>query len=161
MQSLSRNTFTSNLVSNASMTTFPESSLAQFTTLLPEAMQLQGTWEVAVVEISWSNLIKNVTEGKFTDQKVDTLTTEASSRKRHPHRGYTPALVTMSDPPKRTHSIVQENKFKTKNHILYHVGAIQRLIACWTRSFAKFLAKLTTQLYPWNGIFVRFLKFRM
>ena len=69
MQSLSRNTFTINLVSNASMTTFPESSLAHFTTLLPEEMQLQGTWEVAVVEISWSNLIKNVTEGKFTVKK--------------------------------------------------------------------------------------------
>ena len=52
------------------MTTFPENSLAHFTTLLPEEMQLQGTWEVAVVEISWSNLIKNVTEGKFTVQKV-------------------------------------------------------------------------------------------
>ena len=64
------------------MTTFPENSLAHSTTLLPEQMQLQGTWEVAVVEILWSILIKNLTEGQFTVQKIEPFTTEASSRKR-------------------------------------------------------------------------------
>ena len=117
MQLSSQNIFTINLVPNASMTHFPENSREHFAPLLPEQMQLQGTWEVAVVEISWSNLIKTVTEGQFFVQKVETFTTEASSRKRHTHRGYKPGLATMSDTRKRTHSILPENKFeKEKPH---------------------------------------------
>ena len=38
----------------------------------------------------------------------------------------------MSDTRKRMHSILQENEFEKKNHILHHVGAIQQLIASWT-----------------------------
>ena len=90
----------------------PENSLTHFTTLLPEQMKLHGTWEIAVVKISWSNMIKIVTGGQFTVQEDCALTTEASSIKRHPHRGYTPGLVIMSDTGKRTHSILQENKFE-------------------------------------------------
>ena len=59
--------FTINLVSNASMSTFPDNTLATFTTLLPQSLDLHGTWEVALVELSWPVLIENVT-GLFTYQ---------------------------------------------------------------------------------------------
>ena len=159
MQSSSRNTFTNNLVSNASMTTFPENSLAHFTTLLPEEMQLQGTWEVAVVEISWPNLIKNVTEGKFTVQKVETLTTEASSRKRHPYRGYTPGLVTMSDPRKRTHSILQENKLEKEKPHSIPCGCYPTIDCLLDTIFRQIFSEADHATLPWNGSFVQFLKF--
>ena len=152
MQLSSRNTFTIDLVSNASMTTFPENSLAHFTTLLPEEMQLQGTWEVAVVEISWSNLIKNVTEGKFTVQKVETLTTEAISRKRHPHRSYTPGLVTMSDPRKRTHSILQENQFEKEKPHSIPCGCYPTIDCLLDTIFRQIFSKADHAILPveWN-----------
>ena len=45
--------FTINLVSKASMATFPENTLAQFTSLLPQQLNLTGFWEVAQAEIAW------------------------------------------------------------------------------------------------------------
>ena len=73
---------TINLVSNASMSTFPDNTLANFTTLLPLSLVLHGTWEVALVELSWPGLIENVTEGLFSyqvnrdEQNRDTSTQE-------------------------------------------------------------------------------------
>ena len=57
--------FTINLVSNASMATFPENTMAHFTTLLPHQLQLPGYWEVALVEIAWPSSIQNITTGLF------------------------------------------------------------------------------------------------
>ena len=50
------------------MSTFPDNTLAKFTTLLPQSLALHGTWEVALVELSWPGLIENVTEGLFSYQ---------------------------------------------------------------------------------------------
>lgn len=61
-------TFIVNLVSNASMSTFPDNTLADFSTLLPNSLNLSGSWEVAIVEISWPDSIQNVTEGRFSYQ---------------------------------------------------------------------------------------------
>ena len=64
------------------MPTFPDNTLAKFTTLLPQSLVLNGTWEVALVELSWPGLIENVTEGLFSyqlnrdDQHRDTSTQE-------------------------------------------------------------------------------------
>ena len=60
--------FTINLVSNASMSTLPDNTLTKFTTLLPQSLVFHGTWEVALVELSWPVLIENVTEGLFSYQ---------------------------------------------------------------------------------------------
>ena len=73
---------TINLVSNASMSTFPDNMLAKFTTLRPQSLVLHGIWEVALV-LSWPCLIENVTEGLFSyqlnrhEQNRDTSTQEA------------------------------------------------------------------------------------
>ena len=63
------NDMTLNLISNASMETFPGNKFSSFTTLLPTPMTLSGDWQVALLEISWPALVCNVTEGKITDSK--------------------------------------------------------------------------------------------
>ncbi len=70
--------FTIELVSNASSQLFPNNTLSSFTSFLPEQVNLDGQWEVAVSEISYASMYQNVTEGKFTfyDEKLSE-TTEA------------------------------------------------------------------------------------
>ena len=62
-------TFTVNLVSNCSMATYPENSLAHFTNLLPNPIELDrtggGCWQVALLEISWPSVVHNVTDGRI------------------------------------------------------------------------------------------------
>ena len=57
--------FTIELVSNASAQLFPDSTLSPFTNFLPEQLNLDGHWEVAISEISYLSMYQNVTEGKF------------------------------------------------------------------------------------------------
>ena len=58
--------FTIELVSNASFNCYPNNSLNSFTNFLPEQIHLKGEREVAISEISYPSLYQNVTEGKFT-----------------------------------------------------------------------------------------------
>ena len=58
--------FTIELVSNASFNCYPNNSLSSFTNFLPEQIYLKGEWEVAISEILYPSLYQNVTEGKFT-----------------------------------------------------------------------------------------------
>ena len=70
--------FTIELVSNASFNCYPNNSLSSFTnrtklskyilSKLSKVIQihLKGEWEVAISEISYPSLYQNVTEGKFT-----------------------------------------------------------------------------------------------
>ena len=51
---------TPNLISNASMETFPGNKLSNFTTLLPTTMTLVGDWQVALLELSWPAMVRNV-----------------------------------------------------------------------------------------------------
>ena len=57
--------FTIELVSNASSELFPNNTLSSFTNFLPEQVNLEGQWEVAVSEISYPSMYQNVTEGRF------------------------------------------------------------------------------------------------
>ena len=57
--------FTIELVSNASFNHFPKNSFSSFTNFLPEQIHLKGEWEVAISEISYPSLYQIVTEGKF------------------------------------------------------------------------------------------------
>ena len=71
--------FTIELVSNASSELFPDNTLSSFTIFLPEQVQLDGQWEVAISEISYPSMYQNVTVGKFMyfdsrhSDKVETL----------------------------------------------------------------------------------------
>ena len=57
--------FTIELVSNASAQLFPDITLSSFTNFLPEQLNLDGQWEVAISEISYPSTYQNNTEEKF------------------------------------------------------------------------------------------------
>ena len=57
--------FTIELVSNASGELFPDNTHSSFTNFLPEQLNLEGQWEVAISEISYTSMYQNVTEEKF------------------------------------------------------------------------------------------------
>ena len=57
--------FTIESVSNASTQLFPNKMLSSFTNFLPEQVNLDGQWEVAISEISYPSMYQNVTDGKF------------------------------------------------------------------------------------------------
>ena len=57
--------FTIELVSNASAQLFPDNTLSYFTNFSPEQLNLEGQWEVAISEISYPSMYQNFTEGKF------------------------------------------------------------------------------------------------
>ena len=70
--------FTIELVSNASSQLFSNKTLSSFTNFMPEHVSLDGQWEVAISEISFPSRYQNVTEGEFMfyDEKLS-KTTEA------------------------------------------------------------------------------------
>ncbi len=53
------------LVSNASLNLYPDNTLASFSNFLPEQFNLDGDWEVALLEISYPALYHNITDGRF------------------------------------------------------------------------------------------------
>ena len=57
--------FTIELVSNASGQLFPDNTLCSFTKFSPEQLKLDGQCEDAISEISYPSMYQNVTEGKF------------------------------------------------------------------------------------------------
>ena len=54
---------TLNLISNASIETFPGNKL-------PTPITLSGDWQVAFVEISWPVMLRNITEHQITVSKI-------------------------------------------------------------------------------------------
>ena len=69
--------FTMELVSNASGELFPDNALSSFRNFLPAQVNLEGQWEVAILEISYPSLHQNTTEGNFKlfDEKLSKSTT--------------------------------------------------------------------------------------
>ena len=59
------NSFTVELVSNASFDCYPNNTLSSFTNFLSEQINLEGEWEVAITELSYPSLYRNFTDGKF------------------------------------------------------------------------------------------------
>ena len=57
--------FTVELVSNAQSELFPDNTISSFTSFLPDQVNLEGQWVVAISEISYPSMYQNVTEGKF------------------------------------------------------------------------------------------------
>ena len=65
------------LVYNASGELFSDNTLSSCTNFLPEQVNLEGQWEVAISEISYPSMYQNKTEGnfKFLDEKLSKTTT--------------------------------------------------------------------------------------
>ena len=57
--------FTKELVSNASAQLFPDKTLSSFTNFLSEQLNLEGQWEVAIAEKTYPLMYQNVRKGKF------------------------------------------------------------------------------------------------
>ena len=57
--------FTIELVFKASGEVFPNNTLSSFANFLPEQVNLEGQWEVAISEISYPSMYQDITEGKF------------------------------------------------------------------------------------------------
>ena len=53
------------LVPIASAQLFPDNTLGCFTNILPDQLNLEGQWEVAISETSHPSMYQIVTEGKF------------------------------------------------------------------------------------------------
>ena len=68
--------FTIELVSNACGELIPDNTHSSFTNFLPEQVNLEGQWEVAISEISYPSMYQNITEGKFKffDKKLSAST---------------------------------------------------------------------------------------
>ena len=68
------------LVSNASGELFPDITFSSFTNFLPEQVNLEGQWEVAISEISYPSMYQNIIEGKvkFFDEKLSKSTSTYS-----------------------------------------------------------------------------------
>ena len=64
------------MVSNDSGELFPDNKLSSFTNFLPEQVNLEGQWEVANSEISYSSVYQNKMEGyvQFFDEKLSKST---------------------------------------------------------------------------------------
>ena len=68
--------FTKKLLSNASGKLFTDNTLSFFTNFLPEQVNLEGQWEVAISEIPYPSMYENIKEGyfKFFDKKLSKST---------------------------------------------------------------------------------------
>ena len=68
--------FTIDLVPNASGKLFPDKTLSSFTHFLPEQVNLEVQWEVAISEISYPSMYQIITKGKFKflDEKFSNST---------------------------------------------------------------------------------------
>lgn len=64
------------VVSNASPDVYPNNTMASFTNFLPDQIELDGEWEVGLLEISYPAMYYNITNGKFFyqyDSKTEIL----------------------------------------------------------------------------------------
>ena len=115
--------FTINLVSNASMATFADNTLADCTTLLPDQLNLTGFWEVALAEIAWPVAKQNITSGHFKyrvapeehDDNNMSGSSSTDSRKRKLHEKPN-GMVTMCELPLRP----------AQKAIIEKIGSIKR-----------------------------------
>ena len=67
--------FTIDLISNASMETFNENTMASFRNQLSQPIQLQGEWQVALTSLSFPSKINNVNSGEivvYTNPRTET-----------------------------------------------------------------------------------------
>ena len=72
--------FTIELVPNASGELSPDDTLTSSTNFLPEQLNMEGQWEVAISEKSYPSMYQNITEGKFKffDEKLSKSTSTYS-----------------------------------------------------------------------------------
>ena len=60
------NSFYLELVSSAPSQVYPQNTMASFTIFLPDKIELDGSWEVALVEVSYPDICHNIEGGLIT-----------------------------------------------------------------------------------------------
>ena len=132
--------FTIELVSNASAQLFPDNTLSTFTNFLPEQLNLDGQWEVAISELSYPSMYQNVTEGKFMffDQKLS-----KSSKFFYLERGLYPFIT---DIVEAMNILIQERHNHSQNCIKVKVFRRTQKVATYLANEGSSLAFFSTDL---------------
>ena len=132
--------FTIELVSNASAQLFPDNTLSSFTNLLPEQLNLDGLWEVAISEISYPSMYQNVTEGKFMffDKKLS-----KSSKFYYLEPGLYPSI---RDIIEAMNILIQERHNHSENCIKVKVSRRTQKVEIYLANEASGLAFFSTDL---------------
>ena len=132
--------FTIELVSNASAELFPDNTLFSFTKFLPEKVNLGGQWEVAVSEISYPSMYQNITEGyfKFFDEKLPKSTSTYNLE---------PGLCTsITDFVEAMNTLIQEGNNHNENCITVKVSGRTQKVAIMLANDSSGLAFCSTDL---------------
>ena len=132
--------FTIGLVSNASAQLFPDNTLSSFTNFLPEQLNLDGHWEVAISELSYPSMYQNVTEGKFMffDKKLS-----RSSEFYYLEPGLYPSIT---DIVEAMNILIQERHNHSENCIKVKVSRKTQKVEIYLANEASGLAFISTDL---------------
>ena len=132
--------FTIELVSNASAQPFPDNTLSSFTNFLPEQLNLDGQWEVAISEISYPSMYQNVTGGNimFFDKKFWKL-----SEFFYLEPGLYPSIA---DIVEATNTLIQERHNHSENCITIKVSRRTQKVEIYLANEGSGLAFLSTDL---------------
>ena len=132
--------FTIELVSNASAQLFPDNTLSSFTNFLPEQLNLDGQWEVAISEISYPSMYENVTEGTFLffDEKLS-----KSSEFYHLEPGLYPSIT---DIVEAMNILIQGRNNHSENCIKFKVSRRTQKVEIYLAMERSGLAFFSTDL---------------
>ena len=132
--------FTIELVSNASSQLFPNNTLSSFTNFLPEQVDLDGQWEVAISEISYLSMYQNLTEGKFMfyDEKLS-KTTEAYYLERGLYSSITDIVEAFN-------TLIQERNNHRNTCITIKVSRVTQKVKVYLANQESSLAIFSTDL---------------
>ena len=138
--------FTIELVSNASAQPFPDNTLSSFTNFLTEQLNLDGQWEVAISEISYPSMYQNVTEGNimFFDKKF-----WKSSEISYLEPGLYPSIT---DTVEAMNTLIQEIHNHSENCITVKVSRRTEKVEIYLANEGSGLAFLSTDLGHFFGI---------
>ena len=132
--------FTIELVSNASAQLFPDNTLSCFTHFLPEQLNLDGQWEVAISEISYPSMYQNVTKGKFMffDKKLS-----KSSEFYYLEPGLYPSIMDIIE---AMNILIQERRNHSENCIKVKVSRRTQKVEIYLANEGSGLAFFSTDL---------------
>ena len=136
------------LVSNASAQLFPDNTLSSFTNFLPEQLNLEGQWEVAISEISHPSMYQNVTEEKFMffDKKLS-----KSSEFYYLEPGL---YSSITDFVEAMNTLIQERHNHSKNCVRVEVSRRTQKIDIYLANEGSGLAFFSTDLGHFFGTIV-------
>ena len=128
------------MVSNAPAQLFPDNTLSSFTNFLPEQLNLEGQWEVAISEISYPSMYQNDTEGKFMffDRKLS-----KSSDFYYLERGLYPSIT---DIVEAMNTLNQERHNHSENCVTVKVSRRTQKVEIYLANEGSGLALFSTDL---------------